>query len=160
MNKIADVNQAIKLAQDLKQKNKTIILVGGCFDILHSGHIKFLNSSKGNADKLFLLLESDENIKKIKGKNRPVNSQNNRASILSSLSSVDLIIPLFGMTKGEDYDKLLHQIKPEYIAITKGDKNIQKRKEQCKKINANLIQIEKFDELSSTDYIKNINLYE
>lgn len=156
MNKIISINDAAQISKRLKNENKKIILVGGCFDILHDGHIKFLDESKKNADALILLLESDENIKKIKGNNRPINSQKNRSIVLSSLEYIYGIILLEGVTKSEDYDKLIVQIKPDFIAITKGDKNISQREKQCKKVNAKLIQIEKFQSLSSTDYINKI----
>lgn len=156
MKKIISTDTAHKTAKTLKDNLEKIILVGGCFDILHAGHIKFLNESKSHADKLLLLLESDENIKKFKGPSRPINTQDKRASILSSLSSVDFIILLKGMTKNEDYDKLIVQIKPEYMALTKGDKNKAQRVRQCKMVGAKLIEIDEIENFSSTDYINNL----
>ncbi len=156
MKKIIKIDEAAQISKNIKQKKQTIVLVGGCFDILHPGHIKFLSDSKNIADKLFLLLESDENIKKYKGNTRPINTQNIRSSLLKTLSSVDYIIPLSGMTKNEDYDKLIVQIQPDYIALTKGDKNISRRKEQCKKVNAKLIEIKKLEGFSSSNYINSI----
>jgi rfaE bifunctional protein nucleotidyltransferase chain/domain len=157
VSKIVTVDEIAPTLQKLKSKNKKIILVGGCFDILHLGHIKFLEDSKKHADILILLLESDENIRKYKGENRPINSQKNRSIVLSSLKTVDLIIPLEGMTKNEDYDKLIVQIKPDFIALTRGDKNISHRKKQCDMIGAKLIEIQKVENLSSTGYINSIN---
>lgn len=154
--KIVTIDEAAKISKKIKSDGKNIILAGGCFDILHPGHIKFLTESKKHADILFLLLESDENIKKFKGENRPINSQNNRSIVLSTLFSVDYIIPLRGVTKNEDYDKLIVQIQPDLISITEGDKNIERRKEQCEKVGAKLVKIEKIDGASSTSYIESI----
>lgn len=156
MGKVLNIKQTINVAKELNKQGKTVVLVGGCFDVLHSGHIGFLNEAKKEGDVLMALLESDENIKKIKGKNRPLNSQINRSIVLSSLSSVNYIIPLRGVTNGNFYDKLIVQIKPAYIAITVGDKNLKKREEQCKLVNAKLVKIRKFNGLSSSNYIKNI----
>jgi D-beta-D-heptose 7-phosphate kinase/D-beta-D-heptose 1-phosphate adenosyltransferase len=156
VRKIITAKKAIQLSKTIEKQNKKIILVGGCFDILHAGHIKFLEEAKNKADILILLLESDKNIKKIKGSKRPINTQKNRSIVLSALSSVDYIIQLKGMTKGEFYDKLIVQIKPAYIAITVGDKNIKKREEQCKLTNAQLVRIKNFGGLSSSNYIESI----
>src|SRR5690606_3739180 len=88
VNKILNINSVPQISNHYKNFGKKIILVGGCFDVLHEGHIKFLESAKKNADILILLLESDENISKRKGINRPVNIQKNRAIVLSSLKFV------------------------------------------------------------------------
>ena len=141
----------------IKTKGNKIVLVGGCFDILHAGHIKFLNESKKFAEILILLLESDINIKKYKGESRPINTQSERAKVLSSITSVDFIILLKGMTKNEDYDKLIVQIKPDYIALTKGDENKSKRELQCKMVGAKLVEVEKVEGYSTTNYLNNYN---
>jgi rfaE bifunctional protein nucleotidyltransferase chain/domain len=156
VKKTVTLGKAILISKDLKKQNRTIILVGGCFDLLHAGHISFLNKAKSNADFLFVLLESDENIKRLKGEERPINSQTDRSIVLETLDSVDYVIALEGMTKNEDYDKLIVQIQPDYIGITKGDRNLKKREEQCNLVNAKLVEIEKIVGLSSSDFIHNI----
>ena len=155
MKKIIDQKQASKISAREKTSGKKIILTGGCFDVLHKGHIKFLENAKDDNSLLFVLLESDENIKKRKGNNRPINNQENRATILSNLSSVDYIIPLVGVTKNVEYDKLIVQIKPDLIALTKGDLQTEKREEQCRKFGAKIKIVNKFDAPSTTDLIKN-----
>jgi len=156
MKKVISAKKAIQISKELTKQNKKIVLTGGCFDILHAGHIKFLDETSNKADILMLLLESDKNIKKTKGPKRPINTQKNRSIVLSALSSVDYIIPLEGVTKEEFYDKLIVQIKPAYIAITVGDKNIKKREKQCKLANAQLVKIKNFRGLSSSNYIESI----
>lgn len=156
MNKVLNLDQVETTAHNLRKQNKKIVLVGGCFDILHAGHIFFLEKSKQQADILIVFLESDENIKLRKGKNRPINSQKNRSIVLSSIEPVNYIIPLVGMTKGEDYDKLIVQIKPDVIALTTGDKYLEKRKEQASVVGAKLIEIEKIEGISSSKFAKNI----
>lgn len=157
MSKILSISQAIKVAQNLKKGGKSIVLVGGCFDILHSGHTLFLEKAKEQGDLLFLILESDENIRKKKGENRPINSQKNRSIVLSTLSSVDYVITLKGVTKNEEYDKLIVQIQPDVIAMTKGDKGIERRKIQCELVGAELKLVTEIVEgKSTTDLIKEI----
>ena len=89
MNKVIKFEQLEELSKKIKQKGEKIILVGGCFDILHTGHIKFLKSAKELGGKLLVALESDESVKRSKGEKRPVNNQKERANILSNLPSVD-----------------------------------------------------------------------
>ena len=135
-----------------KKENKTV-LVGGCFDILHLGHITFLKRAKGLGEKLVVLLESDENIKKIKGNNRPINNQENRAKMLKSLRMVDQIIKLPEMKTNEDYLKIIKKIKPTIIAVSENDKNLINKKNQAKLVGAKLIKVTKLIPHQSTSRI-------
>lgn len=143
------------LSKNAEIQQKDVVLVGGCFDILHAGHIEFLKQAR-KFGKVVILLESDTNIRKIKGDGRPVNNQNDRAIVLDNLKSVDYVISLNEMTKDEDYDKLIVQIKPAYIALTAGDPNIKKRKEQCEMVGAKLLTITKIPGKSTSALINKI----
>jgi rfaE bifunctional protein nucleotidyltransferase chain/domain len=118
-----------------------IVLTGGCFDILHIGHVRFLSEAKGMGDYLVVLLESDRNVKKLKGKYRPVFIQKERAEMLSALRSVDLIVVLPIMKNDNDYLNLVTKIKPDIIAVTEDDPHIEKKRRQAKKVGAMLKQI-------------------
>lgn len=158
MNKIVEVNEAIKIARKLREQSKTIVVAGGFFDILHLGHIKFLEKAKKYGDCLFVLLEEDENAKE-KGKDRPINPQKLRAKILSSIQSVDHIIMLKNMTNNELYDKLMVKIQPDIIATTYVDPYVDHKRRQAKLINAKVVYaIRRIDNHSTTKYIKLINL--
>lgn len=76
----------------LKNKDRRIIFTNGCFDILHIGHIKYLEKAKSFGDVLILGLNSDNSIRRLKGKNRPINNQNDRAYILASLEIIDYLV--------------------------------------------------------------------
>ncbi len=156
MNKIIKQEDIGALVTKLKKSRKSIVLGGGCFDILHPGHIKFLEEAKKTGDVLLILLESDQNVKWRKGKNRPINNQKNRSIVLSTLASVDFIIPLTEMTKDEEYDKLIVQIKPDVISITYGDPNIAKRQSQAKMVGANLAVIDRIKTKQTSELIKSI----
>lgn len=119
MDKIISAGKISPLAKELKSKNKKIVLVGGCFDILHLGHIIFLEKAKKTGDILLVLLESDQKIKELKGVDRPVHSQTERAKILSAISFVDYIILLPFMTKKSQYNDLVKKIMPDIIAATR-----------------------------------------
>lgn len=122
-NKIITIENVKTLAEQLQTLGKRIVLAGGCFDILHIGHIAFLTNAKKHGDILIILLEHDETITKKKGTNRPFNSQKDRALILEELRSIDYIILLPPHPTNTFYDNLVKNIKPAIIATTKGNPN-------------------------------------
>lgn len=159
MKKILEIREAIEISQQLRKQNKTIVVVGGFFDILHLGHIKFLEKSKKYADVLIVLLEEDVKAKEKKGKERPIHRQRDRAEILSALKSVDYIIMLKNMTNNESYDKLILGIRPNIIAVTYGDPYIKHKKRQAKLVKGKVIYaIKRIRNYSTTKYTKLINL--
>ena len=81
-----------EICQILKNSDKKIVFTNGCFDILHAGHIKYLNKAKKLGDILIIGLNSDSSVKRLKGKTRPINSQNSRALLLSALEFVDFVV--------------------------------------------------------------------
>jgi len=76
----------------LKQIGKRIVFTNGCFDILHYGHVKYLQDARAKGDCLVVAVNSDSSIKKIKAKNRPVISQVDRIRVLAALSCVDFVV--------------------------------------------------------------------
>ncbi|MDD4027246.1 MAG: adenylyltransferase/cytidyltransferase family protein [Candidatus Shapirobacteria bacterium] len=138
----------------MKKKGKeNIVLVGGCFDVVHLGHITFLEKAKEKGDILVILLESDENIKKNKGQNRPINNQENRAKFLTKLKIVDRIIKLPEMKSDEEYLEIIKKIKPKVVAVSENDVNLNKKKEQAKIVGAKLIEVTKTVPQQSTSKI-------
>ena len=81
-----------KLAKDFYKKNKKIVFTNGCFDILHVGHVKYLEIAKSYGDILIVGVNSNDSVQKLKGINRPINTQEDRAYILASLESVDYVV--------------------------------------------------------------------
>lgn len=143
MSKILKFKEASKLREDLQTQNKSIVLVGGCFDVLHLGHLTFLREAKKRGDILVILLESDESIKKTKGKNRPINSQHDRAFMLEALEMVDAIILLEPEMTDKAYDSLVITLKPAIIATTAGDTNRRHKERQAEKIGAEVVTVTK-----------------
>jgi len=129
------------VSKRLRGVGKKVILVGGCFDLLHIGHLTFLEKAKKKGDVLFVLLESDANITKTKGPGRPINSQTDRAKILSALETVDYIIKLAPFLKNEDYDELITKLRPTVIATTKGDVNRLHKERQANVIGGKVIDV-------------------
>ncbi len=98
----------------IHHSGKTVVTTNGCFDILHVGHIRYLEKTKSFADYSIVLLNSDKSVRSIKGPSRPVNNENDRAEILSALRYVDYVV-LFDEDSPKD---LLDEIKPD--VYTKG----------------------------------------
>ncbi len=136
MNRILNTKKAVKFSKKFKREGKKIVLAGGVFDILHIGHIKFLEAAKKKGDILFILLENDENVKKYKGPQRPINTQEERARVLASLRFVDYVVNLPVMRTNDDYDNLITAIKPDIIATTKKDPQVIHNIRQAKIIGA------------------------
>ena len=72
-----------------KTENKKIVFTNGCFDLLHIGHIRYLEEAKKLADILIVGINADKSVQKLKGPNRPIQNENDRAEILASLKAVD-----------------------------------------------------------------------
>jgi FAD synthetase len=134
------------------------VLVGGVFDILHYGHIHFLKSAKKLGDYLVVAIEPDARVKKLKGNTRPFHNQNQRREILESLSFVDEVIILKDEMTDADYLKLCQEVRPLYIAVTKGDPIIEKKKLHAKRVGAKIIEIEKINVPSTTQIAKLLKL--
>jgi len=117
--------------------NKKIVLVGGCFDILHYGHIKFLQNAKKYGDFLIIALESDKFIK-IKKNKKPYHDIMERSFILSSISYVDLVIKLPYFKNSKDYYDLVSFIRPKIIAITQNDPFYDDKEKQAKLVNGEI----------------------
>jgi rfaE bifunctional protein nucleotidyltransferase chain/domain len=155
MTKILSTENITQLANQLHQQNKRIVLVGGCFDILHIGHITFLEEAKKQGEILVVLLESDQTIAKTKGTHRPINTQNDRAQILAALTNVDYVIKLPSLMTDKLYDDLVIALKPAIIATTSGDKNRVHKERQAQLVQAHLIDVTpQISDKSTTKLIK------
>ncbi len=132
--------------------------MGGCFDILHFGHIRFLKEAKKKGDFLIIALESDATTRRLKGDGRPIHSQKERKEILESLKFVDKVISLPEMKSDTDYLELVKKVKPDVIAITEGDGAKAKKETHAKITGSKVIEIKKVKDLSSTKLAKLIGL--
>ncbi len=140
-NKIINTKEIEAVAKKLHFANRRIVLVGGCFDLLHVGHITFLEEAKKYGDTVVVFLESDETITATKGPRRPINSQEDRAKILAALETVDVVILLKSNMTDEAYDTLVIALKPAIIATTTGDSNRHHKERQANEIGAQVIDV-------------------
>ena len=97
------------LLAGLRKEGKTIVTTNGCFDILHVGHVRYLEATKKFGDVLIVALNSDKSVRSIKGEGRPINNEQDRAEILSALKSVDYVV----LFDEDSPAKLLAEIKPD-----------------------------------------------
>lgn len=108
---ISALDEISKICINLKSRNKRIVFTNGCFDILHSGHINYLEKAKQNGDILIVGLNSDKSVTNLKGINRPINTQKDRIIMLTALESVDYVV-----TFEEDTPyKLIESLKPDIL---------------------------------------------
>lgn len=124
-SKIKSQKQIIFLVNLLKKQGKKIVAFNGSFDILHFGHIESFEKAKEQGDILIVLLNSDKSINRYKGPNRPINSQNERAKVLSAIQHIDFIVIFDGITPNQ----ILSLIKPDvYCQGKEWGKNCVERK--------------------------------
>jgi len=90
--KTINLNTLIQISRDLKLQNKRSVFTNGCFDILHAGHVEYLQKARALGDLLIVGLNSDQSVSRLKGALRPVQPSFDRARILASLACVDYII--------------------------------------------------------------------
>ncbi len=87
-----DVDHARRLVDSWKSRDLTVGFTNGCFDILHAGHISLLRQARAECDRLIVGLNTDDSVRRLKGQDRPVNTQDDRAAVLSALKSVDAVV--------------------------------------------------------------------
>src|SRR5690625_584523 len=105
--------EALREARD---QGKRIVFTNGCFDILHRGHVTYLSKAKSLGDVLVVAVNSDEQVRDQKGPGRPINSLEDRMSVLAGLSCVDFVVPFFEPTPA----RLIEQVRP-HIFVKGGD---------------------------------------
>ncbi|OGF62357.1 MAG: hypothetical protein A2Y62_17045 [Candidatus Fischerbacteria bacterium RBG_13_37_8] len=110
MGALIQINNLSKLRNHCYKENKTITLANGCFDIIHIGHVRYLKEAKELADILVVAINSDESVKKIKGKDRPLFPEKERAELLCAIKYVDYVV-IFNETTVET---VLRTLRPDY----------------------------------------------
>ncbi len=135
----------------------TKTLVGGCFDLLHFGHLSFLKAAKELADILIICLEPDTTIQRMK-KAAPIHTQKQRAEILAELICVDYILLLPALSSYDDYLKLVKAIQPDFLAVTKGDPQLANKQQQAHEVGATVIEVNQLIEGLSSSLIRHNHL--
>lgn len=116
MSKLKRLDELIKVVEGLKKKGRKIVFTNGCFDLLHLGHIRYLREAKRLGDILIIGLNSDNSVRSLKGRERPLVKEKDRTEILSALEVVDYIVILDELTP----KNLIDSITP-HILVKGGD---------------------------------------
>lgn len=98
------------------RKNKKVVFTNGCFDLLHVGHIRYLQEARRQGDILVVGVNSDASVKRLKGETRPIQNESDRMEILAALECVDFVTRFSEDTP----EKLIHEIKPD-VLVKGGD---------------------------------------
>lgn len=111
-SKIFDPEGLVEKIKTWRKNGERIVFTNGCFDILHAGHIRYLESAAACGDRLVIGVNDDDSVKRLKGETRPINVLDSRLYILASLSCVDAVVPF-----GEDTPlDLILLIRPDILA--------------------------------------------
>jgi rfaE bifunctional protein nucleotidyltransferase chain/domain len=110
------VEQLPGVVGDLRDAGETVVLTNGCFDVLHAGHVHYLDQARRLGDRLIVGLNSDESVRALKGADRPVNPADDRASVLLGLSSVDIVSVFSELTP----ERLIRVVAPD-VYVKGGD---------------------------------------
>lgn len=108
--KIRSVDAAAKWVRALQKKGKKVVFTNGCFDLLHSGHVTYLEQARNLGDALVVALNSDSSVRKLKGPGRPLVALGDRAKVIAALGSVDCVTSYSTETPAKVIDKILPKI--------------------------------------------------
>ncbi|MDC3024160.1 D-glycero-beta-D-manno-heptose-7-phosphate kinase [Alphaproteobacteria bacterium] len=153
-NKICNIELLSKKVKLDRKQGLKIGFTNGCFDILHYGHLSYIEKSKSHCDRLIVAINSDSSVKSLKGKNRPINNENFRARLLSAISHCDYVI----IFKERTPLSLIKKIKPDLI--TKGGDYKNKKivgEIEVKKWGGKVMTLDFVRGLSSTRILEKIN---
>ena len=142
------------------RKNKKVVLVTGVFDVLHQEHLNFLYKAKQRGDLLIIGIESDARVKKLKGKDRPINGQESRQQNLEKLNLADIVFVLpeeFELSS--QHQNLIQVIKPDVLAVSSHTPNLRAKQQILQKFGGKVIVVYKRNpKISSTKIIEKLEL--
>jgi len=110
--KVKSLSELSLIREELRKKGKKVVFCNGCFDLIHVGHIRYLKGAKNLGDILILALNSDNSVRRLKGKERPILPLKDRIEIFSEFPFIDYIIPF----EGERVSGLLETLQPDIHA--------------------------------------------
>jgi len=114
--KVIDQNRLASIAEALRNQGRKLVLTNGCFDLLHLGHVRYLEMARGLGDALAVAINGDDSVRLLKGEGRPLNPENDRAEIIAALQCVDyaVLFPEMRVTR------LIEEVRPA-IYVKGGD---------------------------------------
>jgi D-beta-D-heptose 7-phosphate kinase/D-beta-D-heptose 1-phosphate adenosyltransferase len=150
-----EMSQAqLKLAvEDARSHGETIVMTNGCFDILHAGHVAYLNQARRLGDRLIVAVNDDSSVRRLKGNGRPVNPVDRRMTVLTALESVDWVVPFAEDTP----ERLICDLEPDLL-VKGGDYRPEEiAGYECVTRNGGKVVVLDYEEgCSTSDIIENI----
>lgn len=150
---IRNLSDIISLREKIKADKKKVVFTNGCFDIIHKGHVTYLNEAKSLGDYLIVGINSDDSVKRLKGNDRPINNENDRAFVMDNVKAVDDVLIFQEDTPYE----IIKEIIPD-ILVKGGDwkeENIV-GSDIVKKNGGKVISLRFVDDYSTTNILKKI----
>jgi rfaE bifunctional protein nucleotidyltransferase chain/domain len=155
-DKILSFEESLLLREKFSKSGKKIVVTNGCFDILHRGHVCYLANAGALGDSLWLLVNSDASVRKLKGPGRPLNNEFDRAYVAASLEAVDFVL-IFNSVR---CTSVVEKLRPD-IYVKGGDYNIDtingEEKEALLRAGADICFIPFVEGFSTTDIIKKMD---
>jgi len=150
---VVDEAQLVKLVKEAQEHGETVVMTNGCFDILHPGHVAYLQQAGKLGERLIIAVNDDESVRELKGEGRPINSVERRMAVLAALECVDWVVPFSGQTP----ERLICKVLPDLL-VKGGDYRPEDiAGGRCVIDNGGEVRILDFiDGHSTSDIIKNI----
>ena len=146
-------NELVQEVARLQASGRRVVFTNGCFDILHAGHVRYLNAARAAGDVLVLGLNSDASVRRLKGESRPINGEEDRAEVLAGLAAFDYVV-IFDEPTAEPLVELL---KPD-VYVKGGDYTVERLPEarNVASYGGETVLIPEVPGRSSTNMIKKI----
>ncbi len=110
LENIKTLEEIVAIRQQLHREGKRLVFTNGCFDILHAGHVRYLNQARTMGDALVVAVNSDKSVRKLKGENRPVVPEDERAEVLAALEAVDYVFLFDDLTPQNIIDAIVPDV--------------------------------------------------
>ena len=150
---IVSEDELLEAVEKARNRGETVVMTNGCFDILHAGHVTYLEEASKLGDRLIVAVNIDETVRALKGDDRPVNKVENRMHVLAALGCVDWVLPFFEETP----ERLICEVKPDLL-VKGGDNDPDKIPgAKCVRENGGQVAIMTYvDGISTTQIVKSI----
>ncbi|MDX1516119.1 MAG: D-glycero-beta-D-manno-heptose 1-phosphate adenylyltransferase, partial [Woeseiaceae bacterium] len=113
---LVSVDELVALVAESRERNERIVMTNGCFDILHAGHVAYLEEAKSLGDRLVVAVNDDDSVRRLKGKTRPINALEDRMLVLAGLAAVNWVVPFSEDTPA----KVIEAVMPD-VLVKGGD---------------------------------------
>ena len=113
---LVDLDALLALVEEARSRGERVIMTNGCFDVLHAGHVAYLEEAKSLGDRLIVAVNDDDSVRRLKGESRPINALEDRMLVLAGLAAVDWVVPFAEDTPG----KLIGAVLPD-VLVKGGD---------------------------------------